>query len=174
MLGNALARAAGTDYGTLLSERVLTPLGMDATGSNSGRAIPRGWSVAGRRPQAWRVNGYGPAGGGIISTVTDMGRLATALLAGVAPGQAAIAPLDRVEPGRPLRSVGMFWVVDRVPGSDRTMVWHNGETGGYSAFVALFPQTRRAVVVLADVAHAPDQQRIAMAVARWLVRTSAA
>ena len=59
--------------------------------------------------------------GGIISTITDMGRLAAGSLAGVAPGQAAIAPLDRVEPVRPLRSVGMFWVIDRVPGSDRTM-----------------------------------------------------
>ena len=47
------------------------------------------------------------------------------------------------------RQIGMFWMVDTVPGTGRQMVWHNGATGGYSAFVALFPQTRRAVVVMA-------------------------
>ncbi len=46
------------------------------------------------------------------------------------------------------RQIGMFWMVDTVPGTGRQMVWHNGATGGYSAFVALFPQ-RGAVVVMA-------------------------
>ncbi|MCW2528993.1 MAG: beta-lactamase [Pseudonocardiales bacterium] len=171
VLGHALARAAGTDYPTLLADRVLTPLGMHATGPSRDQAIARGWAASGRRPRAWLMNGYGPAGGGIISTVTDISLLASALLDRSAPGQAAVGPIGRVEPDRPRRSAGMFWVIDEDPSSHRTMVWHNGQTGGYSAFIALYPHTRRAVVVLANVARAADQQRIAIALARWLVRT---
>ncbi len=66
----------------------------------------------------------------------------------------------------------MFWVIDTVPGTDRTMVWHNGKTGGYSAFLALYPQTRRAVIVLANTSRAAEQQRIAMALTSWLIHSS--
>ena len=68
------------------------------------------------------------------------------------------------------RQIGMFWMVDTVPGTGRQMVWHNGATGGYSAFVALFPQTRRAVVVMANTARPKETERIATALARWLAR----
>ena len=47
------------------------------------------------------------------------------------------------------------------------MIWHNGATGGYSAFLAIFPGTRRAVAVLANISRASDQQRIAAGLARW-------
>ena len=68
------------------------------------------------------------------------------------------------------RQIGMFWMVDTVPGTGRQMTWHNGATGGYSAFVALFPQTRRAVVVMANTARPKETERIATALARWLAR----
>jgi len=45
------------------------------------------------------------------------------------------------------------------------MTWHNGATGGYSAFLALFPETRRAITVLGSVSRPADQQRIALGLA---------
>ncbi|MDQ2850036.1 MAG: beta-lactamase family protein, partial [Actinomycetota bacterium] len=97
---------------------------------------------------------------------------ATALLDRSAPGSASLDPIGQFTPGEPDRAWGMFWVIDTVPGTDRTMVWHNGQTGGYSAFLALYPQARRAVVVLANVARASEQQRIALGLTRWLITTS--
>jgi CubicO group peptidase (beta-lactamase class C family) len=168
VLGHGLARAAGCDYPTLLHRRVLLPLGMAASGTDTGHRADRGWTGAGRRAWSWRSGGYGPAGGGIVSTAADMARLAAALLNGTAPGQGAITPIGAAEPGTPNRSMGMFWVIDRQPRSGPAMIWHNGQTGGYSAFLALYPEVRRAVAVLANVSGAREQERIAIGLARWL------
>lgn len=169
--GQVLAVAAGCDFPTLLTERVFAPIGMRATGiTGRADAAPRGWTAAGGRSRPWLMGGYGPAGAA-VSTIADMTLLAAALLDGVAPGQSAIEPIGYFVPDQPARASGMFWVIDAVPGTDRTMVWHNGQTGGYSAFLALYPQTHRAVIVLADVARAAEQQRLAIALTRWLVRT---
>jgi CubicO group peptidase (beta-lactamase class C family) len=50
----------------------------------------------------------------------------------------------------------MFWIIDSVPNADQAVMWHNGRTGGHSAFLARFPQSHRAVVVLANVARAAE------------------
>lgn len=172
VLGQVLAAASGRDFPTLLAERVCLPIGLTATriGTRTD-AAPRGWTAAGRRCQPWLLRGYSPAGGA-VSTLADMTRLAAALLDRSAPGLAALDPIGCFVPDQPERATGMFWVIDTAPGTDRTMIWHNGQTGGYSAFLALYPQTRRAVVVLANIARANEQQRIALALTRWLVRTS--
>lgn len=157
VLGQALAAAAGCDFPTLLTERVCTPIGMSATQiATATDAATRGWTAAGRRSSPWVLDGYGPAGGA-VSTITDMTLLATALLDRSAPGLASLDPIGQFETDQPERASGMFWVIDSV-GTERTMTWHNGETGGYSAFFALYPQARRAVVVLANVARATAQQ----------------
>jgi hypothetical protein len=54
----------------------------------------------------------------------------------------------------------MFWCIDPAPGGE--LIWHNGATGGYSAFLVLRPGAHRAVVVLADKAQAGRLQGIAM------------
>ena len=165
VLGHVVARAAARDFADLLAERILDPSGMTAAGvSVTGRTAGWGWSSLGLPRMPWVMGGYAPAGG-VYATVTDLAVLAEALLDGTAPGLAALVPLtDQGEN----RQVGMFWVVDTVPGTDRQMVWHNGATGGYSAFLALFPQVRRAVVVVADTARPKETERIATGLAHWL------
>jgi len=85
------------------------------------------------------------------------------------PGLASLNPIAGVRSAMQGRRSGMFWVIDIVPGSDRTMVWHNVQTGGYSSYLAAFPQTRRGVVVLANDADASAERtrrRRARALAR--------
>jgi CubicO group peptidase (beta-lactamase class C family) len=161
-LGQLLARRAGTDYGSLLSDRIFAPLEMttSAVASSQETAAP-GWSSKGRRRQPWVMGGYSPAGG-VISTISDMARLAVALLEGSAPGTGSLKPLSGIDTGRPNRATGMFWVIDSGRDSNRTMVWHNGQTGGYSSFFGLFPDRGVGVVVLANVARARELQRIAV------------
>lgn len=173
VLGHALARAAGCSYADLLARRVFAPLGMTGSGMDL-RGVRRGWTALGRRSWPWRAGGYGPAGCGVVSTPADLARLATALLDGRAPGLGAIRPIAPVGSASPGRSSGLFWVVDRQADTGRTRVWHNGQTGGYSAFLALYPDARRAVAVLADTANAARQQRIALGLVHWLVATTAA
>jgi CubicO group peptidase (beta-lactamase class C family) len=166
VLGQLLGEAAGTDYPSHLRARILRPIGMDASAVGSEHdTAPRGRSSLGRRQQPWIMDGYAPAGA-VVSTITDMSRLAASLLDGSAPGCGALAAIDDIETNTSDRATGMFWVIDRIPKTDHTMIWHNGQTGGYSAFFALFPDAQRAVVVLAGVARAADQQRIALGLAR--------
>ena len=171
VLGQLLARVSGRDYATLLTERVFTPTGMLSTHlPDPAGAAPRGWTAAGRRSQPWVADGYAPAVG-VVSTLADMTRLANALLDGSAPGLASIQPIHHTIPDRPGRVSGMFWAINPVTGTGGTMVWHNGLTGGYCAFLALYPQTHRAVIVLADVAKAGEQRRVAIALTHWLTHT---
>ena len=166
VLGQLMAIKAGTDYRSLLAERILRPIGMTAsTVASEKEMAPRGWSSAGRRQRPWVMDAYAPAGG-VVSTIGDMARLAMSLLDGSAPGHQSVLPLDGVEADRPDRASGMLWIVDSMAGTEQTMVWHNGQTGGYSAFFVLLPAAHRAVVVLANVARATEQQRIALALAR--------
>lgn len=166
VLGQLLAAVTGTDYSLLLRERILLPMGMrSSTVADRSNTAPRGWSAVGRREQPWIMDGYAPAGA-VVSTITDMSRLATSLLDGSAPGYRSLSPVEGVETDASYRATGMCWIIDAMPGVGRTMVWHNGQTGGHSAFFALFPQANRAVVVLANVARASEQQRIALGLMR--------
>jgi CubicO group peptidase (beta-lactamase class C family) len=171
VLGQALAtraaiasgtRPAVTDYAALLSERILTPLGMTRSRvAVTGDSADPGWSARGRDQQPWLLGGYAPAGG-VITTIGDMARLAARLVDGSAPGSAALDPVDR-EPSPPrVRRSGMFWVVDPGPGVGETVTWHNGMTGGYSAMIRIRRRAGTAVVVLAAVADGARVSRIAL------------
>jgi CubicO group peptidase (beta-lactamase class C family) len=160
-LGQLLARRAGVDFGVLLHERIFAPVGMHtaAVATLQQKAAP-GRSAAGLPRQPWVLGGYAPAGG-VIATVSDLARLAVALLSQTAPGWRSMSAVSGVLTSQPNRRIAMFWMIDSLP-DDGTMTWHNGATGGYSAFLALFPDTRRAVVVLANISRPADQQRIAL------------
>jgi CubicO group peptidase (beta-lactamase class C family) len=169
LLGQLLAERAGCDFAALLRARVFAPAGMPsaAVATRQQKAAP-GWSAAGLPRAPWILDGYAPAGG-VIATIGDIARLATALLDRTAPGCSATQPVSVPVPGpaRPGRRSGMLWLIDPLP-SGNVMIWHNGATGGYSAFLALFPQTRQAVAVLASISRPADQQRIALGLARSL------
>lgn len=166
VLGQLLALAAGADYGSLLTERIFAPLRMTSSAvARAEQTAAPGWSSMGRRRPPWAMGGYAPAGG-VISTIGDMARLAAALLDGSAPGRGSLAPINGVAGGGPNLARGMFWVIESRAGTDWKMIWHNGQTGGYSSFLGLSPRTGRAVVVLANVARASDQHRIAFGLAR--------
>jgi len=168
VLGQLLAAAAATSYPALLAERILDPLAMSGASVATRRIAARpGWSALGLPRMPWVADGYAPAGG-VVVTIEDLARLAAGLLAGTAPGGAAIQPIPDVDLGVPGRRSGMFWVIDQAPGTDRRVIWHNGATGGYSAFMALYPRDGRAVIVLANTARPSDQQHIAFGLARWM------
>jgi CubicO group peptidase (beta-lactamase class C family) len=111
------------------------------------------------------MGGFAPAGG-VISTLGDMARLAVALLDGSAPGLGSLTPIEGVATAGPNRASGMFWVIESDPGTDRKMIWHNGQTGGYSSFLGLAPHSGRAMIVLLNVSRANEQQQVVSRLAR--------
>jgi CubicO group peptidase (beta-lactamase class C family) len=167
VLGQLLALGSGAEYGPLLNERIFAPVGMTASAvASPQQTAPPGWSSKGRPRPPWAtMGGFAPAGG-VISTLGDMARLAVALLDGSSPGTGSLTPIEGVPTDGANRAIGMFWVIESVPGTDRRLAWHNGQTGGYSSFLGLAPHTGRAVIVLANVAQVSDQQRIAFELMR--------
>jgi CubicO group peptidase (beta-lactamase class C family) len=162
--GQLLAIAAGRSYPALLRERILTRLQMNtSTVAAKGDAAVRGRSRSGMARQAWILDGYAPAGG-VIATIQDVARLTEALVDGSAPGIESLQPLTGVAPSAPGRRAGMFWVIEPLGEDGSTLTWHNGATGGYSAFLGLLRDERRGVAVLTDAARAPEgRRRIALA-----------
>ncbi|WP_175442361.1 serine hydrolase [Humibacillus sp. DSM 29435] len=168
VLGQVVATVAGRDFSEVLRERLLDPLSLGGAGvSTPDQHADWGWSPLGVPFMPWVMGGYAPAGG-VFATLDDLTALAQGLLDESSPGQSALAPLHDIGAGR---QIGLFWMTDTVAGTGRQMVWHNGATGGYSAFFALFPQARRAVVVVANTSGRKETERVATALARWLARS---
>ena len=167
LCGQLIARRAGTPFADLLQRRVLGPLGLDATSAGpDAHRIRRGWTSVGRRAATWRADGHAPAVG-VVTTLTDMTTLVRALASGRGPGHAALSPRGAVEIS-PHRLAALLWQLDADPASGRRLAWQSGQSGGYSAYLAVVPEAGRGVVVLSDCAAAPLTKRLGTQVAAWL------
>lgn len=151
LAGAVLQRATGSSYQDLLEQRLATPLGLTRTSARSDATCRHGFARWGQWAQVWRMGGY-TAAGGVTSSIGDLATLAAALLR------------DDVAGARSLDRDDCFWVRERTPDGD-TVSWHNGQTGGYAAYLGLRPTRGRAVVVLSDVADMRLVSRIAQDIA---------
>lgn len=149
LLGHALAASQGRSYADLVQDRVLTPLGMTDTvvvdraeDLPTPRADPGAASGLPRAP--WLAEAWQPAGVGTWSTAPDLARLASGVLDGTAPGVAATEPRADLDGDR----IGLFWITSEHDG--RTLTWHNGATGGSTAFVGVDREAGVGLVVLSD------------------------
>lgn len=160
LLGHVLGLRLGKSYFEAIDERILQPLGMhdtriDFNPSMRGRLAP-GHSPAGAAVSNWDIPTLAGAGA-LRSTVDDM---LLFLAANVSP---ASTPLGKVfsgthaplaSTGSPAMSVGLGWHLLNRPAGP--IVWHNGGTGGYRAFLGFDPATKAGVVLLTNSAITAD------------------
>jgi CubicO group peptidase (beta-lactamase class C family) len=171
LLGYLLGQAAGSDYETLVTNRVCGPLGLaDTTFAVPGPSRDRkaqGHKAQSRKAQGrkggravpdWRMGALAGAGA-LYSTAADLASLLRACLAaagGSAPDgplapaiRAALAPRQPVPGG----DIGLAWHHARH--GDHRIIWHNGMTGGFSAMIAFDPDRGLGVAALASSACRP-------------------
>jgi CubicO group peptidase (beta-lactamase class C family) len=163
-LGYALTRKTG-GYEATLRARVLTPLGMNDTGvvlspAQAARfARGHGWDL---EPVAnWNLNESIVGAGGIRSTATDMARyLRAAAGSDSTPLGAAfkLAETPVTDTAQPTIKAGLGWHVTQTGG--RTMIWHNGQTGGFASMLVFDPAAGEGVVVLANASIRVDDLAI--------------
>jgi CubicO group peptidase (beta-lactamase class C family) len=156
LLGRLLALRAGTGYEALLRERVLEPLGMSATGIAVNPAMRAhlavGHDVDGDVVANWNFDALAGAGG-LRSSLTDMLRYLGAVASAEGPlGTAARVAEQPRRAASPGTRVGLFWNIDVTDG----VVWHDGETGGYHAFIGFTADRTRAIVILTNAALPVD------------------
>ena len=155
--GQLLARIAGTDYASLLTDRILTPLEMTASSlpvvpENLADSAQRGHTATGLPSAAWTMDGHAPAGG-LRSTPAEMARYLGATADGSAPGSAAATEV--LFTGTEDSAGAMNWFQQDF-GTGTMMTFHNGQTGGYFSFVGFDPATGRGIVLLTDTAASLD------------------
>lgn len=154
VLSYALAKRAGKDYETLVRERLLVPLGMSET--YVARRPPQVRVAQGHLPNTAPTNAWDfppdMAGvGGVRATLPDMlryleGQLGTresAITSALAQTQEQVANVDG-------HRTGMNWGL--LTWNGRTIVVHEGGTGGFSTYAGLDRTAKRAVVLLCDTA----------------------
>ena len=147
VLSLAVARSLGGDLEAALREQLFQPLGMaTAYIARPGSAAPAaGHLPDGSAAPAWTITTNLAGVGMVRATLDDMVRYARGQLGDGPP--ALVARLQRTQ--QPLaHGFGMNWALQSLQG--RSLVVHEGGTGGFSSLVMLEPAGRRAVVLLAD------------------------
>ena len=159
LLGYVLARAADMTYADLLQKRVLTPLGLTSTYLDIPRSelarfsnphyVDRNDATL-KRNKHWRFDVIAPAGA-LIMSARDMGRYAQAASGAIdTPLKAAfVFAQKRYGDGMgPMNPQGLAWVLAPING--RTVVNHDGMTGGFASSLWVDPDRKSAVAILAN------------------------
>jgi len=153
LLGQILADRAGKSYDELVQERICEPLGMTETRQRitpemkSRLAPPHNGDL--QRGKNWDFNAH-VAAGGLLSNARDMLKFASAMMADddrdvTKAFQLAGQRREKFPDGL---GIGLGWHFAR----DGASRWHNGQTGGYSSYVASMPKQQVAVAVLCNTA----------------------
>lgn len=132
LLGQVLAHNADLAFDQLLDRDLLKPLNLDNTKLMTPESLtqdaPQGFSTSGKQVEAWEMDGFLPAAG-LRSTARDMAAFCQYLFT-KGPAPFAWQPLE----------------------SDPEIVWHNGESFGYSSVLFFNTATNTATFVASDVA----------------------
>ena len=158
LLGHVLALRNGSDYETLVKERLLRPLGMENTGITLTPAMERnlakGHDQSGEVVPYWDI----PTLAGAGALRSDMNDMLDFIEANLGEPQSDLERSMRtsheVRESTGGALVGLNWHV-QVHGDDRT-VWHNGGTAGFRTFAGFDPDRGVGVVVLTNSAHGAD------------------
>ncbi|HEU4693364.1 MAG TPA: serine hydrolase, partial [Vicinamibacterales bacterium] len=154
LLGHILALRAGTDYDSLVKSRITGPLGMTSTGVALTPAM-RAKLATGRDQSLNPTKGWDiptlAGAGALRSSTNDM---LTFLAAVMDYNQSPLAPAmktmlqTRKPAGAANMEIGLGWHISTANG--KSIVWHNGGTGGYRTVMAFEPAARIGVVALTN------------------------
>lgn len=153
LLGHALSLRDGQDYETMMRTRVLDPLGLKSTAvtlsAEMKSRLAVGHLASGEPTTNWDLAVLAGAGA-LRSTAHDM---LTFLAANLSYAKTPLAEAMTAQLGirRPAGNseIAYNWMIQTRNG--RTLVWHNGGTGGYRSFIGFDPDARTGVIVLTNL-----------------------
>ncbi|MGH8173316.1 MAG: serine hydrolase domain-containing protein, partial [Rhodanobacteraceae bacterium] len=151
LIGEAVARAYGKDYRSLLATEVLAPMELTQSGFGSVPHLLDGYHE-GKPALHWQHQALSPAAG-LRATLSDLMRFAAVQLKPDASPLRASILLAR-EP-RAVAGGGetaLAWQVVPVAsdGQNWPLLWQAGITGGFSSFIGLRTDRQRAFVLLGN------------------------
>jgi serine-type D-Ala-D-Ala carboxypeptidase/endopeptidase len=155
LLGFALARHAGMPYEDLVIARIAQPLNITdtriaLTPDERARLAP-GHDIGGKTVANWDLPTLAGAGA-LRSTVNDMLVYVAACMSADTTTDIGRDLLTATTPLRgttiPNMRIGLAWHVREA--DDMRIVWHNGGTGGYHAFIGFDRARSAGIVILAN------------------------
>ncbi len=156
LLGHALSRRAGLDYGRLIATRISERLGMGDTkvtlNDEQEKRLAKPYQTGGKPATRWTLDVLAGAGA-LHSTVND---LLVFLSAELGIKESKLRPAmeatqkPRRETGQGGMRIGLGWLIMKLPRTDQEVIWHNGGTGGYRSFFGFVKSMKTAVVVLSN------------------------
>jgi serine-type D-Ala-D-Ala carboxypeptidase/endopeptidase len=163
LLGQAMANLAGTEYANAVRRFATAPLGLrDTAVELTAEQLARkasGYAADGTPTPDWHLPTFAGAGA-LYSTANDQMRYLRAMLgrapAWVRPALKLVQQPKFTPPNLTGVRLALAWNLTLLPTSKRTIVWHDGESGGFTTFTGFCPATRTAVTALANIAK-PDQ-----------------
>jgi CubicO group peptidase (beta-lactamase class C family) len=166
LLALIIEKVSGMAYGDFLQQEVFGPLGMTASGHRGDDAavlshMSQGYLVEGRsgllRP-AWFDWTVKTGNGSLYSTADDLNRFVQGYFGGRVIGEALLKKATSPAPDLPARAagfdwmareVGYGWMIDRHLG--RRRLYHPGNSPGFNAAIAYYPDDRLTVIVLSNI-----------------------
>ncbi|MFZ1675907.1 MAG: serine hydrolase, partial [Saprospiraceae bacterium] len=152
LLGHILALKAGTSYEDLLVKTITAPLHMEETRITFSPTMKKNLAIGhtmGMEVPNWDLPTLAGAGA-IRSSVSDMLKYLSAQI-GLTPTSLNTAMQLTHQPRHDKangNSVGLGWHI--APGGQHEIIWHNGATGGYTAFVGFCNDTKTGVAVFTN------------------------
>jgi serine-type D-Ala-D-Ala carboxypeptidase/endopeptidase len=160
LLGHLLALKAGTNYEALVKQRICGPLEMSDTcitlSSGQRGRFAHGHDLQGEPVPNFDLPALAGAGA-LRSTANDLLKFVAANIGLTkSPLQSAmeLAQKPRHDAGLPYMRIGLGWHI--ASKYDEELVWHNGMTGGYHAFIGFDRKKQLGVVVLANSLNSID------------------
>ena len=159
LLGHVLATVRGSDYETLVKETVLGPLGMEMSGitltPDMKTHLALGHNGRDEVVPNWDLPTLAGAGA-LRSNAEDMLAFLDANVgtpAGSLEEAMRMSHEPRFSAGEGAM-IGLNWITRT--DTERTIVWHNGGTGGYRTFIGFDPEREVGVVVLTNSNEGSD------------------
>ncbi len=152
LLGFTLSKITEASYEDLLQSRIFSKYQMTSSTSDKSLVsskLVKGLNKKGETTSNWDLNVFVGAGG-VLSSVSDLSKFAVAQFdkSNEALALTRKSTYQGYQRGSPI-GVGLGWVIKEKMG--REMVWHNGATGGYSAFMQVDVDNRNAVIILTNI-----------------------
>ena len=181
LLGEALAKAGGKPYATLLAERVATPLGMlDTTTKLPPAQMPRamtGLDLDGKEAPLWATPTAMDASGNVFTTGDDMVRWMRWQLAVNDAAGAEVRMIDQAPyrwhdglkaavgvGGEKMDGLGLGWIISMAREKRPLILTKSGGIAGFMTYVVLAPTRRVGVFVAVNRLNFPMFEGLTSAV----------
>jgi serine-type D-Ala-D-Ala carboxypeptidase/endopeptidase len=149
LLGYVLTRVSHKTYDELVNKYINKPIKSNEIGVlASSPAWATGYNFLGIQQEPWSFTNALVAAGGIDANASSMERLLRKLMNpdNSLFGKAIVASKSTKLNG--VQELGTFWVKQKING--KTLIWHNGQTGGFSAFIGWVEGDSKGVFILAN------------------------